>query len=61
MGTQPDELAAYYARKYPLTFTDDFSKTYPSLTERYKEAGQVAARAAAILKERYGSSLWLPG
>ncbi|WP_246187444.1 hypothetical protein [Neomoorella glycerini] len=36
MGTQPDELAAYYAKKYPFTFTDDFSQTDPSLTERYK-------------------------
>ena len=53
MGTQPDELVAYYKRKYPLTFSDDFSPTDPSLTERYKEAWQVAARAAAILKERY--------
>ncbi|WP_062284677.1 nucleotidyltransferase family protein [Neomoorella mulderi] len=55
MGTQPDELAAYYARKYPLTFTDDFSPTDPSLTERYKEAWQVAVIAAAILKMRYGA------
>ncbi|WP_338826119.1 nucleotidyltransferase family protein [Neomoorella thermoacetica] len=55
MGTRADELAAYYAKKYPLTFTDDFSKTDPSLTERYKEAWQVATRAAAILKERYGA------
>lgn len=38
MGTQTDELAAYYAKKYPFTFTDDFSKPDPSLTERYKEA-----------------------
>ncbi|GFN24292.1 nucleotidyltransferase family protein [Thermanaeromonas sp. C210] len=55
MGTQPDELAAYYARKYPFTFTEDFSQNDPSLTERYKEAWKVAARAAAILKERYGA------
>ncbi|CEP66472.1 Uncharacterised conserved protein, UCP020217 [Moorella glycerini] len=55
MGTQPEELAAYYAKKYPLTFTDDFSKPDPSLTERYKEAWQVAARAAAVLKEKYGA------
>ncbi|AFV12130.1 putative nucleotidyl transferase domain-containing protein [Thermacetogenium phaeum DSM 12270] len=55
MGTQSDELAAYYAKKYPLTFVDDFSETDSSLTERYKEAWQVAARAAAILKERYGA------
>ncbi|MEW8959692.1 MAG: nucleotidyltransferase domain-containing protein [Moorella sp. (in: firmicutes)] len=55
MGTQPDELAAYYAKKYPLTFTDDFSKPDPSLTERYKEAWQVATKLAAILKERYGA------
>lgn len=55
MGTQPDELAAYYAKKYPLTFTDDYSKTDPFLTELYREAWQVAVRAAAILKERYGA------
>ncbi|QGP92305.1 hypothetical protein MGLY_16780 [Neomoorella glycerini] len=55
MGTQPDDLAAYYARKYPLTYTDDSSQTDPFLTERYKEAWQVAARAATILKERYGA------
>jgi len=58
MGTQPDELAAYYARKYPLTFSDDFSQTAqvdPFLAELYKEAWEVAARAAAVLKDGYGA------
>jgi hypothetical protein len=55
MGTQANDLVAYYAKKYPLTFTDDFSPTDPSLTERYKEAWQVVARAAASLKGKYGA------
>ncbi|MGB9792774.1 MAG: nucleotidyltransferase family protein [Thermacetogeniaceae bacterium] len=55
MGIQIDELSAYYAKKYPLAFVDCFSETDPSLMESYKEAWQVAVRAAAILKERYGA------
>lgn len=45
----------YYAEKYPLAFTDCFSETVSCLLESYEEAWQVAAKAAAILKEQYGA------
>lgn len=55
MGTKPEELATYYAKKYPFTFADNFSLTDAYLHQRYQEAWKIAKRAAAILKERYGA------
>lgn len=56
MDVQPDSLASYYARKYPLTFTDDSLPAESFLVERYREAWEVAKMAADILKGRYGAS-----
>lgn len=55
MGSQPGDLAAYYAKKYPLTFNDDYTQPDPALDERYKEAWQLAVKLAAILKERFAA------
>jgi len=55
LDTQPEELAAYYAKKYPLVFADSFSPDDIYLAERYQEAWQVAKRAAVILRRVYSA------
>ncbi len=55
MVTKAEELALYYARKYPLTFKREVSQSDISLSERYEEAWKAAERAARILKENYGA------
>lgn len=47
------DLAAYYAKKYPLTFVDDNS--YPDLPGRYQKAWELAKEAASILKENFNA------
>lgn len=51
MGTKPEDLAAHYAKKYPLTFTEDCPDG--SLAERYRDAWDVAEKAAQLLKNEY--------
>jgi len=55
LSTKPEELAVYYARKYPLTFAEGLSRADASLTKRYQEAWKVANRAATLLKESFGA------
>lgn len=55
MSTKPEKLAADYVKKYPLTFTEDFSEADPALSKRYEEAWKVAKKAAALLKKSYGA------
>ncbi|MCL5046447.1 MAG: nucleotidyltransferase domain-containing protein [Actinobacteria bacterium] len=52
---KPEELAAYYAQKYPLTVTEDSSHTDEHLCKRYEEAWELARKAAALLKQTYGA------
>ena len=55
MSVEAEELAAYYARKYPLTFTGDLLDADASLAERYQKGWEVARTAARLLREAYGA------
>lgn len=55
MSLKPEELTAYI-NKYPLTFTEDKSKTDASLSTRFKDAWVIARVAAKVLKENYGAT-----
>lgn len=47
------DLAADYAKKYPLTFVDDNS--FSDLSKRYRRAWRLAKKAAGILKESFSA------
>lgn len=50
MVTKAEGLAAYYIKKYPLTFKENIFQKKP---ERYEAAWEVAKKAAIILKNSY--------
>ncbi|HOF02413.1 MAG TPA: nucleotidyltransferase domain-containing protein [Atribacterota bacterium] len=56
MNARTEELAEYYKQKYPFTFTKAVTKDEPFLTKRYKEAWEIAKKAAVILKSNYGAT-----
>ncbi|KJS19373.1 MAG: DNA polymerase subunit beta [Clostridiaceae bacterium BRH_c20a] len=55
MGTEIEEFATFYIKKYPLTFTEDIPRTDQFLSERYEAAWKVAKKSAMVLKESYGA------
>lgn len=55
MDARAEELALYYAKKYPLTFRGETIRQDVFLSERYENAWEVAEKAARILKEDYGA------
>lgn len=50
----PDELAEYYARKYPLAFREDPRLSKEALAERRERGWWVAKQAADILRRSFG-------
>lgn len=48
------DLVSYYREKYPLAFVD-YNDTDNRASTRYEKAWELARRAAALLKERFGA------
>jgi len=55
MSIKQEELATYYAQKYPLTFAKDVIKHNDSLSNRFQEAWDLAEKAALVLKEQFAA------
>ncbi|HHY06351.1 MAG TPA: nucleotidyltransferase domain-containing protein [Clostridia bacterium] len=55
MSIKQEDLANYYAQKYPLTFAKDFLQKDVSLSSRFQEAWNLAEKAASILKEQFAA------
>lgn len=56
MGVKREELATYYAAKYPLTFARELVTPDAHLAARYQKAWDLARKAATLLKKQYGAS-----